>query len=489
MRTPSIARRNMKWILFILIAASLPGCYENPPKPNAGVLPNEIKAPISLIQAGISIDTKSASEEISTKIGTTLYSVRDHYIENHSSGSSRRKVWMSADVNRTGPINVSTNGKKITVGTSIHVTGTVYFQKCTNINLFVGSHWTCGGSHVSISGSSNISLTSDIGISSDWKLEPRGTSFSTGLGTLGFIARWNGFAIPIGPVLASKITEKRGDIISKVDAAISDLSIRNGAEEVWRMSHLSKEIDDSPFRVKFTPIEILFSRNSSETGNILLYPSITGLAKITSKVASDQDASYSELPELKEGETQNNGFIIQVPIEISYEALAKEALNKTRDKLIEALKGTQISINNIIIYPHQDKVVVAVDFAADTKWSIFDTKGTIYLYGSPAYSVETGILEIKNLDYTLETKNALADFANTIGQKYIIEMLDSILKYDTNQLNQYKVKINEAIEEIHKDNFIFKGELTLFKLNSLALTKNSIVVTVGLYGKAAIEYK
>lgn len=479
----------MKWILFVLIAASLSGCYETPPKPDASVLPNEIATPISSIQAELSIDTKSASDELSKKIGTTLYSVRDHYIENHSSGSSRRQVWMSADVNRTGPINVSVNGKKITVGTSVRVTGTVYFKKCTNINLIVGSHWTCGGSHVSISGNSNINLTSDIGISSDWKLEPRETSFSTGLGTLGFIARWKGFAVPIGPVLASKIGEKRGDIISKVNEAISNLSIRNSAEKVWRISHLSKEIGDTTFQVKFTPKEIFFSRNSSVNGNILLYPSITGLAKITSEVASGQDVSYDELPELKEGEPLNNGFTIQVPIDISYGAIAKEALNKTKDKPIKALKGTQISINGINIYPHRDKVVVAVDFAADTKWSIFDTKGTVYLYGTPVYSVETGIVEIKNLNYTLETKNSLADFASTIGRKYIIERLGGILKYDTSELAQYKKKINEAINEVHEDRFVVKGALNLFKLNNLALTKNSIVVTVGLSGKAAIEYR
>lgn len=479
----------MKWLIFILIPLFLSGCYENPPKPDASVLPNDIETPVSSMQAEISIDTKAASEELSNKLGTVLYSVRDHYIEDHSSGSSKRKVWMTADVKRLSPFNISTSDKRITLSAKVGVSATVYFKKCTNINIIIRRRWVCGGTSVPISGKTHISITSDIGISPDWKLKPKDTSFSTGLGTLGFIARWKGFAIPVGPVLASKISEERGDIISKANTAISDLSIRDGAEEVWRMSHVAKEIEDFPLLVKFTPKEIFFSRDSNETGDILLYPSITGLAKVTSEAASDNDLNYGELPNLKEGEPQNDGFIVNVPIEISYESLAKEALNKTKDKPIEALKGTQISINDISIYPHQDKVVVAVDFAADTKWSVFDTKGTVYLYGKPAYSVETGILEIKNLDYTLETKNALADFASTIGQKYIIERLDNILRYDTNELAQYKESINGAIKQVNKDKFVVKGELNVLRLNSLALTKSSIVAIVGLSGKAAIEYK
>jgi hypothetical protein len=86
-----------------------------------------------------------------------------------------------------------------------------------------------------------------------------------------------------------------------------------------------------------------------------------------------------------------------------------------------------------------ERLIIKVDFSGTDK-------GTIYLTGKPVYTKETNVLEIKDIDFDIRSKNALLKTAEWLFSRRIVNEVSRYTRFDLNSyIDTAKLKVNEQL--------------------------------------------
>lgn len=141
----------------------------------------------------------------------------------------------------------------------------------------------------------------------------------------------------------------------------------------------------------------------------------------------------------------------------------------------------KVMVTNVDLWHKNNKLIVALDLAGSLN-------GTVYLSGIPAYNEETAEIYFEELDYILDTKNALMKTANWIAQGIILKKIKENAKYS----------LKEGIEEAQKqmttylNNYspakgvFINGKVDGIRLTKIQLTNQAIIATIKSTGKIKV---
>jgi len=481
-----------KILTIILTIIFMSGCYDNPIKPDDSILPTKSKDINSSIQVELKIDTHTLAKEISKKMPKVLLEIKGKDIIRHSSGSSRKHGWFSGTVKRTKPFQLTIENRQLVLTTTVDFHGRVNYKKCTNLNLILGTNWICGSGHGNLFGQAKIQIKTNLDVTSDWKIESNqtvikilnGHTFATAYGIV------LGTHLNANPILMAQLNSKLRSYIPIIEKEIRKISIKSKVEELWKASHITKQIGNKNIWFRFTPKSIGFNRTFSENNTLILNPKVVGYGNILTSKNNLKELNISVLPKLEKSNKSDNEFSIRLPIQLNYKNLAKAFMKKIGTEPIVNRKNIEMYIEKLNLYPSGKKVLIAVDFKANIKGKLFDTKGVFYLYGIPIYDEEKNQLSIEKLDYSVETKKALVNIIDFPAHKYLKKQLSKKLFYDMNETERYKNMINEKIESIKMDShIILNSKLNKLGLNQIYLTKSDIVIVLKLMGNSKLSYK
>lgn len=483
-----IAKRGiMKKIIGIAMLVILSGCYENPPKPDTSTLPVSLETPTSAIQMNVKLNTNAIAEAVNTQVPMSLLSVVDYDVENHSSGSSSRHIWMSANVNREAPFELKVENNQLVLTTRIGVGGTAHYKKCTNINLVIGSKWICGTASGNFAAIANVKAKIDLTITPEWKLASNSTNMSVEVIT----ANINLYGLPIsmGNILQTKLNEKLANYIPQIDSEIRKISVKEKMEELWNKANFQKELVNNDVWIRFQPMKVALSKTTENENMLVLHPRITGQSEIYTSLSSIPAANPTALPNLEESNPTDDVFSIHLPVKLDYKKIAEHAMGAIGENPIEDGKNAKIFVKGIEIYPHNEKIVVAIKFKADVKGSLLDAEGSIYLYGTPKYDAKNDQFLVENLDFTLETKNALVKAGDWVAHDLFKKKLSNALVYDMSEAKKYRDLVNNKLKSISLNEQIqINGELDKLDLSSIYLTKSDAVAVFAMTGKLGMTY-
>ncbi|MCX4146895.1 MULTISPECIES: DUF4403 family protein [Paraburkholderia] len=105
---------------------------------------------------------------------------------------------------------------------------------------------------------------------------------------------------------------------------------------------------------------------------------------------------------------------------LSLSKMASLALSAARQEAGDKLAKAGFEIANINVYQSNDLLVFAVGINSK---SVFDPSGTLYLSGKPVYDPAAGSIVIENFDFTVESRNWLADHAAAVLQSKATEAI------------------------------------------------------------------
>lgn len=145
----------------------------------------------------------------------------------------------------------------------------------------------------------------------------------------------------------------------------------------------------------------------------------------------------------------------------------------------EFSSGTKkVRVTQVDIWHKDRKLIIALALTGSIN-------GTVYLSGFPSYNKESGEIYFEELDYILDSKNALLKTANWLAQGVVLKNIKEHARYS----------IKSAIEEANKQLAFYtthyspaagvtlNGSLTGIEIQKIQLTDQAIVVSLKSKGK------
>jgi hypothetical protein len=88
---------------------------------------------------------------------------------------------------------------------------------------------------------------------------------------------------------------------------------------------------------------------------------------------------------------------------------------------------------------NNEKLIIRVKFSGTDD-------GTIYLTGKPVYNKETNILELRDIDFDIKSKDALLKAAEWLFSRRIINEISKYTRFDLNEyINTAKQSVNQQL--------------------------------------------
>jgi hypothetical protein len=289
--------------------------------------------------------------------------------------------------------------------------------------------------------------------------------------------------IPIKFIAGSILKKNQTTISSEIDKALKqNFSMRKYVQDVW--ISLQKPIkinNDYNIWLKLNPQEISSTPIVSQNGKIKLFIGIKSL--VESYMGSEPPASNNNgLPDYKMVKTMDNCFNINLLADVSYKSadtLAKQFLKGktfTQDNKV-------ITVTDIKVYGSNNKMVIGTCLAGSFN-------GTIYFTGKPVYDSVTSSVKITELDFELQTRNALYKAANWLLHNRLIKMIEPSLIFPIgDKLAESKRLIQQKLSNNYiTKNVLLNGQIQDLYIDNIFLTPESIKVAVNFKGNLNLSF-
>ncbi|MBS3992520.1 MAG: DUF4403 family protein [Bacteroidetes bacterium] len=138
----------------------------------------------------------------------------------------------------------------------------------------------------------------------------------------------------------------------------------------------------------------------------------------------------------------------------------------------------KVMVNKVDLWHKNNKMVIALELLGSIN-------GTVYLTGIPTYRKETQEIYFEELEYVLDSKNALLKTANWLAQGYILNSIKQHARYSikseleeaNKQLNYYTNNYSPAA------GIVIAGNLIGIEIGNIQFTNQALVVSLTSVGK------
>ena len=138
----------------------------------------------------------------------------------------------------------------------------------------------------------------------------------------------------------------------------------------------------------------------------------------------------------------------------------------------------KVMVNKVDLWHKNNKMVIALELLGSIN-------GTVYLTGIPTYRKETQEIYFEELEYVLDSKNALLKTANWLAQGYILNSIKLHARYSikseleeaNKQLNYYTNNYSPAA------GIVIAGDIKGIEIGNIQYTDQALVVSLTSTGK------
>lgn len=141
----------------------------------------------------------------------------------------------------------------------------------------------------------------------------------------------------------------------------------------------------------------------------------------------------------------------------------------------------KVIVNKVDLWHKNGKMIIALGLSGSIN-------GTVYLTGVPTYDAVKSEIYFEDIDYILDTKNALMKTANWLGQGIILKKIKENMRYSI------KTEMEEAQKQLagYMQNYspssgiLVNGKVDDIVLDKIQLTNQAIVATLKTSGKVSL---
>jgi len=341
--------------------------------------------------------------------------------------------------------------------------------------------YNAGITRLEANGEIAMNFNTDFDIDRDWNMET-----VTNIETYEWLKqprlRVAGMNLPVGFIADIILKRSKTVITQSIDQQVQEnFNLRKMVEDVWKQM--------------FDPVLVSPEYNTwllVNPQNIGMTPLVTDEQSISSVIVVEslprvslgerpEAMGATDLPPFIFRDTTLNDFVIRLRTDVPYEEAERLAKQELLGETFSEGKRS-VTIEDLELYGQGNKLIV------NTKLS-GSYNGSIYLTGRPVYNPKKNVVDIKDLDFTLETRNFLHKSAAWLLKgtlrKRIEENMNFLLQYNLDELkNQLQEQLNNY--PITRS-IVLDGKLEDLNIQDAFLSTEAIRVDVALVGRLNVQ--
>lgn len=444
----------------VAVGFFIQGCSStaNIPRPSEGYTAFDYKPTTSVVNVPVSLSEKVLNTKINKEINGLLY--QDN---NMADDNMMVKVW------KVQPIAVSLNGLSVDYRIPLKV-------------------WLKGGvTKLGITVAKDVELQialkyrTTMGISPDWSITSKTVSTGFEWITNPSISLV-GFNVPVKLVADKIVNGLQDKVCTEIDNQVkSQFNLKAMMGSAWQQIQQPMLINkDYNVWLKLTPTEITATPFATRNGVI---NSTVGVKSITEVVMQPTAPTYTpvlKLPNFKVVQKPEGNFTFNLWTDLPYSEAEKMVAKEVKGKTFTS-GSKKVTVNTINIYGSNGKVIVAANLSGSFN-------GTVYFAGVPYFNHEKNCVEVKDLDFEMQTRNILFKSAAWLFKSTIKE---TVKQYATFPVDSYFASAKSMANASLKNNRMVQnvninGVVDDIQIEDIYLTQNSFKILGNARGKLNI---
>ncbi len=280
------------------------------------------------------------------------------------------------------------------------------------------------------------------------------------------------------------LNRSKKSLAQTLDQYVSQqISLRPFIQEAWTAIQ-EPVLMDSVYNmwVKTTP-----------TG-IAMTPITTYGSAIRSKIAIEclNDVTFGAKPSFRENATlpslrtiddAPDEFQVRIATDVPFTEAERLAKNMMTGQVFESGKN-KVRIEDIQLWGNYDKVVVKSSLSGSFN-------GDIYFIGRPEFNTQKNQIEVKDLDFHLDTRNFLFRSASWIFQGSIKKQMAAAMVFPLEEnIKALKLSVQETLNHYEiQPGVVLSGTIDSITVENTRLTPNSIRVNLFSKGRVNVDVK
>ena len=256
----------------------------------------------------------------------------------------------------------------------------------------------------------------------DWSLNP---NLETSVSFSKAEAQLFGKALKLS--FRGKAAEKVNDDLRKKVAEFNeqlkrDKQLRNAAVAAWADLRAPRSIsDDPPAFLRLQPVSIAISEPTMVDGNVGLNLKFSTLAEIR-LAESPPESETIEFPPLQYAISEPGSFQLAVPINVKLKDMKPQYPNGSSAFNFDSDYGS-VKVSKVTLGSSGENLVIRAAIVADPKGLNRNVAANIMVFGKPELSTDKGQVSLKNLRYSVKTKDALLKMSNKLAGPWLLKEL------------------------------------------------------------------
>lgn len=452
--------------LLVSILLFITSCQKSvvvaPPEYKTEPVAEVVRQP-SYISLPVSISYETIKKTIDKSVGKVLYN--DDAWDNNDNDNIKVRV------TKTGDIRIVGFKEYIKVSLPVEVFFAGRYQACD----------FCPELNKSTTFEMEADFVSKITLDPSWTLITQTES-------KGFAIKKDPY-LSLGPlniniklVVESVLRSQLGELTKMLDKTVKDnLNLKKYVEEAWK--ELQKPIlADSTYNawIAFTPQEFVMAPLNCAKDKLTINGAL--LTFIDTKLGEKPSSKNVKMTGVTLKESIPSNFRIELPVEIDFAEATKQARTAFKGSSFDVTKNKKIRIDDIEVYGRGGEVFIKTRMSDAVR-------ATIYLKGKPAYDPNTMEIYFQNLDYELNTQQAMVKAASWLLKSTLKKKLETAFRYNLKEdLEGAKVSIKTYLDGYkYEDLLEVKGSLGNLALKGVSADEKVIKAVFFAEGKASIK--
>jgi len=176
------------------------------------------------------------------------------------------------------------------------------------------------------------------------------------------------------------------------------------------------------------------------------------------------------------------GFNIFLDAVLNYDSLSNIVSSQLRDKRFDLTSSKYIIVKDCMLYGMDNKnLVIKVSFEGSEK-------GIFYLTRKPAFEASTKIIELRDLDFDIRSKNTLLKTAAWIFNKRIVNELKKYSRFDlTSYISTAIISVNQQLNKEWMKGIQSSGKMDEIKIVNFYPLREHLVVRSNCTGTLSVR--
>jgi len=258
---------------------------------------------------------------------------------------------------------------------------------------------------------------------------------------------------------------------SEIDKQFKAIDIKSSAKEAWNLLQEPNLVPGygylnlNPSSLALGDIKLV-DKKATLGLSIDISPSFTTEKPVVNKLS---------LPVLRSS-TKSSGLNFGLDVVLSYDSLTSFVRQSLVGQIFE-VKRKKIKVDDIQVSGSKDNRIVLKTTISGSK------KGTIYLLAQPVLNDSLKRMELRNVDFDVETKSLLMKSAKWFFNSKIIDLIEKNGNFDyTSMVEDMKTEVNNSLNQEISKGVKMNGAINFIELKQLYYTTSHLVLRARLIG-------